>query len=425
MELYGQLENKINSIDIIIMALIIVVCMSGATIIFPYRIYLIWTAAFLTIVRSRKVNIYINRTYLIFIILTAWMGFGIIYTQDMAATIKYFSIYLSCCLILSRPFDEKVYIRIMKAFEILAIVGALSIIISIFIQDIIPNHFLFLLSRTYEQVLNELHRGVYSGFIGEDSEAALIINIALALTWGSYFTKTTSNKKIFILLFIFYIALMLTGKRTLFAIAVIIPFFFIMISKQGKRKILIIIATIILSLVLFLLSTKIDVLQNLFLRFQDINDYMTMNGRQRLWEVAISSFKEHPIIGSGMGSYNAIANTYGILLANKYTWLYQAHNVYYQIFAETGVIGGTLYISLLGYVLISAFKLFKRLTSLSALHQKMLYFIIYMQLLIIIYGFTGNWIYYPNQIMIQAVILSMMIFLQRTYMQRLRQGAIT
>ncbi|KUO75661.1 MAG: hypothetical protein APF81_10080 [Desulfosporosinus sp. BRH_c37] len=416
-----QLNSESNPIDIMIMVLIIAVCMSGATIIFSYRIYLIWAVALLMLFKSRNRCIYINRSFIVFIILTIWMGLGIIYTQDMVATIKFFSIYLSCCLILSRPFDEKIYLRIMNAFEIIAIIAAISIIISVFIQDMVPNNFMFFLSRTYEQTISELQGGAYSGFIGERSEAAVIMNIALALTWGNYFTKSASNKKMLVLMFILYIALMLTGKRTLFAISVIIPIFFIMVSKQGKRKIYIIGATVVLGIILYLLSTNIDALSNLLLRFQDSDDYLTMNGRERLWEVAINMFKDNPIYGSGIGSYNAIANDSGIRFGNGDLWIYQAHNVYYQIFAETGIIGGTIYLSLLSSVFISAFKLFKRLTDLSVIHQKMLYFVIYMQLLISIYGFTGNWIYYPNQIMIQVVTLSMMIFLIHTYKGKLHQ----
>lgn len=416
-----QLNNKTNRIDIMIMILIIAVCMSGGTLILSYRIYLIWAAALLMLFKLGNTFIYINRCFIIFIILTIWMGLGITYTQDMVATIKFLSIYLSCCLILARPFDEKIYLRIMKAFEIIAIVTAISIIISVFIQDMIPNYFMFLLSRTYEQTIIELQTGSYSGFIGERGEAAVIINVALALTWGNYFTKSASNKKMLPLMFIFYIALILTGKRTLFVISVIIPIFFIMISKQGKRKIYIIGAAIVLGITLYLLSKNIDALYNLFLRFQDSDDYLTMNGRERLWEVAINMFKDKPIYGSGMGSYNTIANDSGIRFGNGDIWIYQAHNVYYQIFAETGIIGGTIYLSLLSSVFMSAFKLFKRLTDLSVIHQRMLYFIIYMQLLISIYGITGNWIYYPNQIMIQVVILSMIIFLIHTYKEKLHQ----
>jgi len=416
-----ELNSKSNTIDNLIMVFIIAVCMSGATIIFSYRIYLIWAVALLMLFKTQKTYIYINRSFILFIILTIWMGFGIVYTQDMVATIKYFSIYLSCCLILSRPFNEIVYLRIIKAFEVIAMVAAISIIISVFIQNMIPDNFLFLLSRTYEQTISELQTGAYSGLIGERGEAAVIINVALALTWGNYFTKSASNKKMFILLFIFYIALMLTGKRTLFAVSVIVPIFFIMISKQGKRKIYFIGAAVVLGISLYFLSMNIDELYNLFLRFQDNDDFLTMNGRERLWEVAINMFKENPIYGRGIGSFNAIANDSGIRFGNGDIWIYQAHNVYYQIFAETGIIGGTIYLSLLSSIFISAFKLFKRLTDLSVIHQKMLYFIIYMQILIGVYGITGNWIYYPNQIMIQVVTLSMMIFLIHAYKRKLRQ----
>lgn len=72
-----QLNNKTNRIDIMIMILIIAVCMSGGTLILSYRIYLIWAAALLMLFKLGNTFIYINRCFIIFIILTIWMGLGI------------------------------------------------------------------------------------------------------------------------------------------------------------------------------------------------------------------------------------------------------------------------------------------------------------------------------------------------------------
>ena len=74
-------------------------------------------------------------------------------------------------------------------------------------------------------------------------------------------------------------------------------------------------------------------------------------GRSDFWRVAIDSFEEEPLIGTGAGTY-------------RFDWekrrsidlpLHDAHSLYLESFAELGVIGGILVLALVGGVLWWAF----------------------------------------------------------------------
>jgi O-antigen ligase len=63
-------------------------------------------------------------------------------------------------------------------------------------------------------------------------------------------------------------------------------------------------------------------------------------GRAHFWNVTLDVIKQHPFIGSGLGSFGVIYTRYDS--RNGLYRLEQAHNDYLQILADAGIIGGLL-----------------------------------------------------------------------------------
>ena len=74
-----------------------------------------------------------------------------------------------------------------------------------------------------------------------------------------------------------------------------------------------------------------------------------------------------------------------------------------------------LTIALCGLVIF--FKLFNRRNIMETEDKALLFFGGNVQILILLYGFSGNVIYYPNQMMFYFMALAIMIYLQRKYVK--------
>jgi O-antigen ligase len=71
-----------------------------------------------------------------------------------------------------------------------------------------------------------------------------------------------------------------------------------------------------------------------------VNTADPTTGRSHFWNVTLDVIKQHPLIGSGLGSFSVIYTRYDS--RNGLYRLEQAHNDYLQILADAGIIGGLL-----------------------------------------------------------------------------------
>ncbi|WP_230409927.1 O-antigen ligase family protein [Candidatus Kuenenia stuttgartensis] len=98
-------------------------------------------------------------------------------------------------------------------------------------------------------------------------------------------------------------------------------------------------------------------------------------GRLELFQYALSIFKEHPIFGSGIGTFFELsAHEFGKNIA--------AHGDYMLMFAETGIFGGIGYLTLLFTMLVFAVKNLKE--------NDFAKVALLMLVSFLVYGITGN-----------------------------------
>jgi O-antigen ligase len=71
-----------------------------------------------------------------------------------------------------------------------------------------------------------------------------------------------------------------------------------------------------------------------------VNSEDPTTGRAHFWQGTIGIIKDHPVLGTGLGSFSAVYPRYDT--ANGTYRLEQAHNDYLQIFSDAGIVGGLL-----------------------------------------------------------------------------------
>ncbi|MDP2736636.1 MAG: O-antigen ligase family protein [bacterium] len=81
----------------------------------------------------------------------------------------------------------------------------------------------------------------------------------------------------------------------------------------------------------------------------------SVKNRLLVWNMALSDFKLHPVLGVGMENFNVIYNKYYRPDISE-NWFDRTHNVYLDQLMAGGVIGLTAYLTILGYLFFTLFK---------------------------------------------------------------------
>lgn len=110
--------------------------------------------------------------------------------------------------------------------------------------------------------------------------------------------------------------------------------------KLLLKPILIILSVFIFQNILYRNSTSNLQAVN---RSLQLDDYST-NYRLKLWESSLEMLMDYPILGVGIGNWKIMSIKYGKENINQYEVPKHAHNDFFQIIAETGILGGLFYI---------------------------------------------------------------------------------
>jgi O-antigen ligase len=119
-------------------------------------------------------------------------------------------------------------------------------------------------------------------------------------------------------------------------------------------------------------------------------------------------FKDKPIIGYGINTFNkAFSDNVGYVYQGS-RWNMYAHSMYYELLGETGIVGIVLFGFFMFYSLVYSLRLFKN-SCLSNVWKGLLWFSISLQILFIVYGYSGNVLYDKAQLFTYLSSISMLI----------------
>ena len=225
--------------------------------------------------------------------------------------------------------------------------------------------------------------GAYAGFSAYTADAAYFIAVLFGFmifgwlqnpkmsVWNKVFRLAVGGISVF--------AVILTSKRGV-AVALLISLVVTyMIWKKLSVKTItkVFVAFAICGIILLILSKQNEAVQGFMARFDNTDGDIT-TGRSEIWKRAIEALHD-AVFGMGTGSAYTIYDT-GL------------HNIYLQLFYDHGFIGALIYVTFFLYNLIGAIRRRDPMP-------------IYIQLLMLIYGMSGNPIY-SNSFFIIYVIFS-------------------
>lgn len=390
----------------VVQILIAIICISNCTVFGTMGNNLYYITIVMLVfwaVLYRRLNLrFVSKSQFLFVLLLIYnICFGIVVGGDSLAASTLLTYYFLGFLIYVVEWEIERLHDIIKILKALTLVIAVSIILeSVMLDVILPLVYIFS-AGSDESILNEIAYGAYSGFAGEKADAAFYMNILFLIIICSCIQKRKITFKDSILILLSLIALMLTGKRTLFVTIFVIAFILFMNSDIRFKGFKIFMIALVVAAVVFSIPTFFPQANFLFERLGDTSE----SGRSELWNYAIQMFKENPIFGIGLGSYNDYIFKEGYI--NPFTggkWFAQCHCIYLQILGELGIVGAILMIFLFISNLHKAFFLMKHAEN--SIIKLMSRISLALQLLVLIYGITGNTMYYPFQIVLYGLSIA-------------------
>lgn len=220
----------------------------------------------------------------------------------------------------------------------------------------------FFNSSIQPYVLRTFNNGNMPGLTAHYSTNGIYLSIACCWFFGLLLTKVhdcVANKIDYFLMIVVLGALGLTGKRGPFIMAIFAMFlvFYIYYSNRPKKRIQKIIEIIIISImgiaiISLVFPSMLNSVNRILQYASKDNDVDVTAGRLVLYQHAIQMFLENPVTGKGWARFRqdsySLASSIG--QANNGTSL-QAHNVFLQLLAESGIVGTI--ITLLPFVIVT------------------------------------------------------------------------
>ncbi|MGN1131263.1 MAG: O-antigen ligase family protein [Ruminococcus sp.] len=226
-----------------------------------------------------------------------------------------------------------------------------------------------------------------AGFTSHYSHNSMYIALG-AIAWFA-FAVNSKKKSHIILCLLAIVAMLFTQKRGPLIALVIAILLTAVLREKGslsKRFTKYVIAGVIILVGVYIAYLLFPVLFAVFDRFSNSDDLLSNRGY--LWEYAWDLFKSSPIWGHGWGYY---ANSIDININSADVSNINAHNIYLQLLADTGIIGTLIFLVPMIFTLFVSIKLIKRNKNDGIAPE--LAFSLCFQIFFLIYGFSGNPLY--------------------------------
>lgn len=290
-------------------------------------------------------------------------------------------------------YDMNYLHRGLKILEIVGIICAIGCIFQILFYSCYDSFIELFFNEAAVKEIRRLYNWDKSacGFMPQTAHAAGIILSTLFIV---VFDKTARQKGYYwFKLLILILALLLTNKRAHFAFGMVAFFCGLIVGekrgKKTKRIILILLGlSIAVSLALWMLPflNKESTIASIIYALQNLNNPKVdvTSDRKELAKIAIEMIRSAPITGHGWGYYK-VNNSFHT----------DAHNVYLQLFAESGVFVLAMFIGVIGSNLIKTFHSLRYFVHVGdeSLSKYLLKVSLCMQLFFAMYCLTGNCLY--------------------------------
>lgn len=234
--------------------------------------------------------------------------------------------------------------------------------------------------------------GYTAALNGHYSTNAVLVSLAILICVAYAFTSKKINKRIFA--FAAFIALMLTTKRAHFIFVILSCIIIYMVLNWKKNYIFTILkiggAIILGVIIIAILSKYITAIEDLLNRLNSVlTDNSTLE-RIQMWKYAWKMFLDKPLFGYGWGSFQHQAQFLGVS-----STLLNVHNVYLQLLAENGIIGFLIFLCLSIWSLKRILKVLYHRSryDISIAQFNVLIVSSMLQIFLLMYGFTGNFLY--------------------------------
>lgn len=331
-------------------------------------------------------KIYLSTQMLLMGLVTLVSAVGVIYTDNPAkGNREAILTAVTFVFLIALAQDNTLLGKLKKIVCVCSFVVLFGVMFQYLFSDAV-NSLLGNLLRTdcYEHLMwSYTVDGAYAGFSAYTADAAYFVAVLFGFMifgwlqnpempiWNKVFRLVVGGLSVF--------AVILTSKRGVAVALLIALVMTYMIWKRVSAKTMVkmILLIVACAIVLFLVSQQNAIVRVFIERFDSADGDIT-TGRSEIWKRAIEAFR-NAIFGMGTGS--------------AYT-VYDAglHNIYLQLFYDHGVIGALVYVMFFLYNLVGAIRRREPMS-------------IYVQLLMLVYGMSGNPIY-SNSFFIIYVIFS-------------------
>lgn len=349
-------------------------------------LYVILDALFLIVMLKgiyEKVRIKMDAGWCFYMILVIDMLFSTFYADSFADALKFTVIYIHLVVIAFWFTQIKgwqsVYYQWMKAGCLFHL--GFTLFSVMFTEQALQISSKFLTSEAQNLTVLWLQRHLYAGISGQTGTNAFFFVVLIGLFLSELYIPCRCRALTGVLLFSSCFGLFLTGKKGLMMAAVFaVLAVFWMAGGRVQKKLLLLLVSLAVLLVLLVCVAVPEKIYQLF--------YVSVVSRVRILDGVLEGIRQRPVFGNGV---NSIGNfTYDGHLG---------HNIFLQLWLEQGLIGLGIFLAAFFSVFHFTYRSMKKSEAVGKQCQ-IYYFSLFIQVFIILNGFTENTIYNYNMMLV-------------------------
>lgn len=303
-----------------------------------------------------RIPVILSFVFILFSFSTALSTISAVYIE---AAFEHQLYYLAIFLLFIYAYNHKN--ELQPLFKYFVVSSTIVILVySTFVTFLLPDTWEFLLPRGEYQFIFERWEDFSHHPIGA------FILIPLIFFFSIFWNKPKPFTGSMVLLL--FSILLLSFLRSAYVAFIVVVLFYLFATYRLKKysnvhkiiSLLIIVISIFTFLVVTNISSNIPILgtvnKAIISRIGTIQNKSLLNARDHFVEQAIDAILERPL--TGIGSYNfyyasmRYANSDAIVTGTS-------HNLFLDIFVENGIIGGVIFILLVGFISYKGFRVFK------------------------------------------------------------------